>query len=127
MKTILRTLSLLSVLLFGTAWGAPTLSKEQIIQLGHVVLSAPENKDYKDMFWNAQPQYDEKTAIWRFNAGSPVTPGGAAYIFEFRDADGYYRLGWITGQKSSQSFERFRIQPSARAKLTKLMKTFRNP
>jgi hypothetical protein len=115
------------MLLVGTAWGEPLFTKEQIIRLGHVVLSVPENKEYKEIFWDAQPHYDDKTATWRFMAGFPLTPGGAAYLFEFRDADGFYRLGWITGQKSSRAFDRFRIQPSTRAKLTELIKTFRKP
>jgi len=113
------------MLLASTARGEILFTKEQIIKMGHVVLSVSENKEYKDVFWNAQPDYDDKTGTWRFKAGFPVTPGGAFYIFEFRDADGFYRLGWITGQKSSLGFDRFRIQPSTRSKLTELMKTFR--
>lgn len=127
MKTFLRILFVLLMLPVGTASGEPTFTKEQIIKLGHVVLLVPENRDYKDIFWDAQPQYDDKTLTWRFMAEFPVTPGGTAYLFEFRDADGFYRLGWINGQKASQGFDRFRIQPSTRAKLTKLLKTFRKP
>jgi len=125
MKTILRTFCVLSLLLVGAARSEPLFTKEQIIQLGHVVLSVPENGEYKDIFWDAQPQYDEKTSTWRFMAGFPVTPGGTAYLFEFRDADGFYRLGWINGRKASKGYERFRIQPSTRSKLTKLLNTFR--
>ncbi len=118
-------LFVLSMILAGTAWGEASFSKEQIIKMGHVVLSAQENREYKEIFWNAQPDFDDKTATWRFTGGFPVTPGGAAYVFEFRDADGFYRLGWVTGQKSSQGFDRYRIQSSTRSELTELMKTFR--
>jgi hypothetical protein len=127
MKTILRMLCVLSMLLAGTAWGKAVFNKEQIVKMAHVVLSVPENKEYKDILWDAQPHYDDKTATWRLGTGAPVLPGGRTYILEFVDADGSYSLGWATGVKSSGGFNKFRIQPSAKAKLTELMKSFRKP
>ena len=95
--------------------------------MGRIILAAPENKEYKDIFWDDQPEYDPETNFWAYKNGWPRTPGGTFYTFEIREADGFYRLAWSDGRKTSHGYERFRIQPSIRKKLTDLRKTFQNP
>jgi hypothetical protein len=98
------------------------MSEAQIIQLRDIILSASENKEYRDVFSKDIPKYDPEKNLWVFNNGFPRTPGGNSYTFEFREADGHYRLGWVSEYSSSHSHERFRIQPKIRRKLTKLLK-----
>lgn len=112
---------MLSALLLGTVRGEQLLSKEQVVEMGRIILAEPENKEYKAVFWDDQPEYDAKAKLWVYKNGWPRTPGGPAYTFEIRDADGFYRLAWLTSRKSSPGYERFRIQPSIRKKLTDLM------
>lgn len=121
MKTLGSIFSVLSMLLLGTAKGEPLLSKEQVVKMGHIILAAPKNKEYKDVFWADQPEYDAKKKLWVYNNGWPRTPGGPAYTFEVRDTDGFYRLAWLTSKKSSPGCERFRILPSIKKKLSDVM------
>lgn len=127
MKTLLQILFAISTLLLGTASGESSLTKEQVVKMGRIILAVPENKEYKDVFWDDQPEYNTKTKLWAYKNGWPRTPGGPAYTFEIRDADGFYRLAWLTSRKSSSGYERFHIQPSIRKKLVDLVKTFRKP
>lgn len=127
MKTFLQILIAISTLQLETASGESSLTKEQVVKMGRIILAAPENKEYKGVFWDDQPEYDNKTKLWAYKYGWPRTPGGPAYTFEIRDADGFYRLAWLTSQKSSSDYERFHIQPSIRKKLVDLVKTFRKP
>jgi hypothetical protein len=126
MKTLLQTLFLLFSLIMGTASAESLLTKQQAIQLGRVILAAPENKEYKDIFWDDQPEFDPKAKLWAYKNGWPRTTGGRFYLFEIREADGFYRLSWLSERKSSGDV-RFRIQHSIRTKLTDLMETFQNP
>ena len=125
MKNHLCLLFALSVIFQGSAHGKSQLTKEQVVQIGRIVLAVPENKEYKEIFWSDQPEFDEKKNLWSFRNGFPRTPGGTAYIFEVRESDGHYRLTWLTEQKSAAGHEYFRIQPSIRKKLAELMKTFK--
>lgn len=127
MKNFFRALFVISAILIGTASGESQFTKEQVSELGRLILATPENKEYKEIFWDDQPEYDAKTKLWVYQNGYPRTPGGTAYIFQIREADGFYRLAWTTERKSSQGYERFRIQSSIRSKLTVLMKSFRKP
>jgi hypothetical protein len=86
------------------------------------------NKDYKPYFWDTEPTYDDKTKSWSYLATHiPVTPGGAIHIFEIREADCYYRLGWISSQRTSSGYDKFRIQASVRGKLTDLIESYKKP
>ena len=124
MKTLLQTLVALLAFLLGSANGESLLTKEQVVKMGRVILAAPENKQYKAVFWDDTPEFDAKTNLWAFKNGFPRTPGGTFYIFEIREADGFYRLTWLNERKSAPGYERFRIQPSIKKKLVDLMKTF---
>lgn len=126
MKTPLQILILLFSPLIGTASAESLLAKQQVIELGRVILAAPENKDYKDIFWDDQPEYDPETKLWAYKNGWPRTTGGRFYIFEIREADGFYRLSSLSERKSMDEV-RFHIHPSILKKLTDLMETFRNP
>ena len=124
MKMHLHLLFALSALLLGKVSGESQLTREQVIEIGRIVLTAPENDEYKEIFWNDQPEFDEKRNLWIYRNGFPRTPGGTAYIFEIRESDGHYRLTWLTERKSAPGHGRFRIQPSIRKKLFELFETF---
>ena len=128
MKTHLQILIALSALLFGTANAESKYTKDQVIALGRVVLAADVNKEYKTYFWDTEPEYDDETKSWKYLAKHiPVTPGGAIHIFEIREADCFYRLGWVSSQRASSGFDKFRIQASVRGDLTDLIKTYKKP
>jgi hypothetical protein len=127
MKTYLQILIALSALLLGTANAESKYTKDQVIALGRVVLAADVNKEYKPYFWVTEPEYDDKTKSWSYHSNVGVTPGGAIHIFEIREADCFYRLGWISSQRASSGFDKFRIQSSVRGKLTDLLKAYEKP
>jgi hypothetical protein len=126
MKSFLQIIILLSALLMGVARAESQFTEAQLIEFGRVILSAPENKEYKAIFWDVKPIYDEKIKVWKFMGGFPVTPGGTIYIFDVRDADGHYCLGWLNSVKASPHYDQFRIQLSNRRKLAQLMAKYRN-
>jgi hypothetical protein len=128
MKTYLQILIALPSLLLRTANAESKYTKDQVIALGRVILSADVNKDYKAYFWDTEPQYNDKTKSWSYLAKHiPVTPGGAIHIFEIREADCFYRLGWISNQRTSSGYDKFRIQSSVRGKLTDLIENYKKP
>ena len=124
MKLIFSIAVMISML--GIAIAEPILTKDQVLKLGEVILNARENKDYRGNFVSLQPSYDKKKHMWVFYGNSIVTPDGPAYIFELRE-DGYYNLGWITPWKSSSGFGRFRIAPSVKKQVGKLLDEFKQP
>lgn len=124
MKILLLMTALASALLWGPAQAEPSLTADQVSKLGRVVLSAEENKEFKEVFWKDQPTFDKETQVWTYRNGWPRTPDDKAYIFEIRETDGHYRLGWRTPWKASAPVERFRIQPSIRRKLLELFREF---
>jgi hypothetical protein len=113
--------------MLGLAIAEPTLTKDQVLKLGEVILNTRENKDYRDVFVSSQPAYDEKKQLWVFSGGFPTHPDGAAYVFELREKDGYYRLGWTTMSKSSSGYDRFRIAPSVKRQIGQLLNDFKQP
>ena len=52
MNNFFRTLFVLSATLIGTANAESQFTKEQVCEMGRLILAAPENKDYKDIFWD---------------------------------------------------------------------------
>lgn len=115
------------IAMLGIAIAEPILTNDQVLKLGEVVLNARENKDYKDAFASPKPAYDEKKKLWVISGGFPVTPDGPAYVFELREKDGYYRLGWITPWKSSSGYDRFRMAPSVKRRVGQLLDDFKQP
>jgi hypothetical protein len=125
----MRLISLIAAMItmIGIAIAEPILTKDQVLKLGEVVLNARENKEYKDVFVSSQPAYDKKKQLWVFSGGSPVTPDGQFYVFELREKDGYYRLGWLTPWKSSPGYDRFRLAPAVKRQVIQLLEDFKQP
>ena len=115
------------IAMLGIAIAEPILTNDQVLKLGEVVLNARENKDYKDAFATSKPAYDKKKQLWIFSGGFPVTPDGQSYVFEVREKDGYYRLGWITPWKSSSGYDRFRMASSVRRQVGQLLDVLKKP
>jgi hypothetical protein len=107
------------MLLHGVAHADPILTKEQVKQLAVVILNAEPEK-YRNIYAHDEPSYDSKKHLWVFLNGWPRTSGDRNYIFEIREEDGYYRLGYSLSSGSS----RFRISPNAKKKVSELMATF---
>ena len=122
MKTSLCTSILLVSLFLGVASAEPMLTDENATQLGRIILGAPENKKYKDIYWNANPTYEPNKGLWIYPVGLGASVD-LGYTFEIRDADGYYRLGWLTPWSSSKGYSHFQIQPSIRSEVRKLLAT----
>jgi hypothetical protein len=113
------------IAMLGIAIAEPILTNDQVAKLREVVLNARENKDYKDAFASSKPAYDKKKQLWVFSYDFPVTPDGQLYVFELREKDGYYRLGWITPWKSSSGYDRFRMASSVKRRVGQLLDDFK--
>jgi hypothetical protein len=116
LKSLLYLLALLFVSSNITK-AAPSLSSSQVLKFRDVILNDLKNKEYKEVYSKDKPKYDLKKKLWIFHNGFPRTPGGSSFVFEFRESDGHYRLGWVSSTGSSVSCDKFRIQPSLRRKI----------
>jgi len=125
MKLIFSIAAMTAML--GIAIAEPILTNDQVLKLGDVILNAKENKDYKNAFVNSKPAYNKKEQLWVFPGNFPVTPDGAACIFELREKDGYYHLEWIKPWKSLSGNGRFRIAPSIKKQIGQLLNDFKQP
>ena len=117
------TVAVLAILI-GVASGEPILTKVQVSELGRAILSAKQHKKYREIFDCDKPSYNPDEKLWRFSGGFPVTLGAPFHIFELREKDGYYRLGSISTHSFSPSPPKFRMSPSVRRKVSKMLKTY---
>ena len=123
MKTVMKLVS--AVILFSMASAAePRLTKEQVKEIGVLVSSEKAFAPYSGGFLIDQPAFDQKSKIWRFPASGKLSlpfPEAPLFFLEIRDADGYFRVGSLSGRGySPKSSEKFRMAPSLRGKVSQI-------
>lgn len=106
--------------------GEPRLTKEQVIEIGEIILENANYGNYKEGFSLDKPYYDGTKGIWRFaDTGKlyPPVTGAPLYFFEIRDGDCCFRIGSISGRGySPKSSENFRMSPTIRTQIRELLK-----
>jgi hypothetical protein len=108
------------ILISGTAIAEQNLTKAQAQKLTSVILESQTNNEYREVFKLDQISYQKQEDVWRF----PSFGVGTMYIFEFRDDDGYYKIGTISNTSFGPALPKFHIAPRLRGKIRKLMADF---
>lgn len=100
----------------------PTLTKEQVAEIGQAVLNTSQYRKYRDGFDRKKPHYHPETRMWSFPATGrffPVTLGSPTYFFEVRDTDGQFRIGSVShkGKLTPRTSDKFRMPPDVKKRL----------
>ncbi len=105
----------------------PTLTKEQVVEIGGAVLDTSQYQKYRDGFDCKKPHYHPDDRMWSFPPIGklfPVTPGSPLYFFYVRDADGQFRIGSVShdGRLTPRTSNKFRMPPGVKKRLGKSLR-----
>lgn len=105
----------------------PTLTKEQVTEIGEAVLNTSQYRKYLDGFDCKKPHYDSEDRMWSFPAIGrffPVTTGAPIYFFYVGDTDGRFRIGSVShnGRLTPRTSNKFRMPPDVKKRLSKSLR-----